>query len=149
MSPRSGKVMALFPPHTTDMMSFSPFFFFFFFFLVAAWAAILVCAESLLMGLHADVQTGHWSEGAYSCLFDSLLVRLSAHLSGHLSTCLSPDKFPSNHLLHSPFVVSVFYWWSLASGGDNKQNPMLLILLLFPTRHALWFCGHRQRCSGG
>lgn len=29
MSPRSGKVMALFPPHTTDMMSFFSFFFFF------------------------------------------------------------------------------------------------------------------------
>lgn len=84
MSQRSGKVIALFPQHTTDMMSFPPFFFF----LVAAWAAILVCAESLLMGLHADVQTGFCREGVCSCLSDSLLVRLSAHLSGCLSSCL-------------------------------------------------------------
>lgn len=119
MSPRSGKVMALFPPHTTDMMSF----FSFFSFLVAAWAAILVCAELLLMGLHADVRTGHWREGAHSCLFDSQLVRLSAHLPGppsaRLPLFVSVRKVSVLSLRYTLLMMITRFWWR------KEQNPFL------------------------
>lgn len=100
-------------------------------------AAILMCAECRVL---IDVQTRHWGEGARSRLFDSPLVRLSAHLSGYLSECLSlfifvreasiqPSATRSIHGQCTQLMVPHFSW-------RKKQNPTQLILLLSPTLYS-------------
>lgn len=78
-------------------------FLFFFFFFKAAWAAILARVETLLMGLHADVQTEYWRGEWCCCLLGSLHVWLSScnEQRFHPTICCST-------------VVVTLCWWGRA-----------------------------------
>lgn len=124
-SQRSGKVVAPFPPHTTDMMSFS---------LWLQWAAILVCAESLLMGFP------RWCA-------DRTLERRSL--------------FGCQHVSGSPPSSPVSCWPPRPSASATRrvhgQDALLMTLVenevrsvcsIFcfcsrPSVLKLWLCGHR------
>lgn len=168
-----GKVIALFPTTLCKQptrWAFSPlsslFFFSFLFFLFACGCSschLGVCRVIIDGPLcwSADRTLRRKRECSLVCaarrLFhcQHVFLLISPPLSLSCSFC-HLEKFIVRRpvLVHSSdddfFCYLLLFFVLFLLGRERKQSPALLILLLFPTcTVTLWFCGHRQRWSGG
>lgn len=145
MSPWSGKVKALFPPHTTIMMSFSLSLFFFLWLHELSswcvlsrywWASMLMCRQKAREKECTPVCS---ICSLFDCQSWTVCSSVTLSLVGFHLTSAAKSLHGQYNLLMIAHV-----------SGRKKQNPVLFTLLLFPTIPiTLELCGHGQRCSGG